>query len=291
MKVCEIHEPFLRKLNESFSGKVHSVFHKAVNIVDVHGTVYTILSIDMDRGPMSMTVDVSDFLLHGIRSEEPVKTLDGRLWVGDKSMDFLEAEPYGLTLPRFSMTPLLKENVLKCRDFLKRNESIEVSPYYQEMDRMIAERISGLKRAVVHEDMDSALAAGRSLLGLGQGLTPSGDDILLGFFAVIRMKDSPLGVFQELPHRMLIGAEEQTNILSLFGLIRGASGLVREKISGFMDALIYKENIEKELHMILSIGHTSGRDITEGILSIIETIIEKENKNGYKDYYQKEYLL
>lgn len=291
MKVSEIHEPFLRRLSEGFIGKVHSVFHKAVNIVDADGTVYTILSMDMDRGPLSMTVDVSDFLLHGVRSEEPVKTLDDRLWVGDKSMDFSGAESYELSLPKFSMTPLLTANVLKCRDFLMGEERIEVSPYYQEMDRMLAERTSGLKRAVVHEDMDAALAAGRSLLGLGQGLTPSGDDILLGFFAVIMMKDSPLAAFQELPGRILIGAEEKTNILSLFGLIRGASGLVREKISGFMHALVYKENIEKELHMILSIGHTSGRDITEGILSIIETIIEKENRNGYKDYYQKEYLL
>ena len=61
------------------------------------------------------------------------------------------------------------------------------SPYNQVLQLALIERTRTFSEAVKNQNDKAALEAGALLLGLGTGLTPSGDDYLVGFFAVLFM--------------------------------------------------------------------------------------------------------
>ena len=128
----------------------------------------------------------------------------------------------------------------------------------------------------MEEEETGILESSMSLIGLGPGLTPSGDDVLLGILSVLNLENNRYEKFRPLFEKVIQSAHEETNILSYFGLRRAYDGYIRQDITDFTVAMIEKENTLHELEKILQIGHSSGQDITYGIVTLLEIIGKKE---------------
>lgn len=278
----EIHGSFRARLESALVGEVHTVFQRVINIRDDRGGMYSFLADSLDRGPDSMILDIGELDNLGISAGDRVSgSLEG-LRIGKYLIEVWQAKPYQLRLPDYaSDAASLRTRVAYAQ---KRMEGFEEedrsTPFLSMMDRMLEERRLLLKEAMRNGDLEECVRLGKKLLGLGQGLTPSGDDILLGLFCVVLMGNSPLEELKDFPEAVLNGAEGLTNDLSLWGLRRAAKGQVREKISDFVRDLAQGKEIKDSLESILDIGHSSGRDITTGILTGFELIADKEEANG-----------
>jgi len=131
--------------------------------------------------------------------------------------------------------------------------------------------VRSLAEAALRRDTSRILELARDLLGLGQGLTPSGDDFLGGFlFGWRRVKrvepsipDLPrLGAFMQV-------AKQKTNRISLALLQDLADGHAIEPLHQSLDLLLSGHPVDhahEALRRLTSLGHSTGWDLWTGAL-------------------------
>jgi hypothetical protein len=123
--------------------------------------------------------------------------------------------------------------------------------------------------AGVHTNDDYLIVEGVcGLLGLGPGLTPSGDDFLLGFFAGFSSMElercQPSA--QKLAQYIVQNAPSRTTLIAAEYLKFGIAGFYHQYLIDFIEAfyngstadMLYKGQLLKKL------GHFSGTDLLTG---------------------------
>lgn len=118
--------------------------------------------------------------------------------------------------------------------------------------------------------------AARRLLGLGEGLTPSGDDILTGLAFLAAHPGFGLTAILEPVTAAVHDGDDSTTLLSLVTLRAALTGRARRRLHDLVTALIVGDNprIVTMATETAAIGHTSGCDILTGIrlaLDLAET--------------------
>ena len=111
-------------------------------------------------------------------------------------------------------------------------------------------------------DAAGCLAAALPLLGLGPGLTPSGDDCVLGWLVGARV-GPPMGrgLAERAGPMLLAAAAERTGALSRAFLAAAVEGHVAELLHRFVTA-----PDDARLAGLLALGETSGADLLAGYL-------------------------
>lgn len=121
----------------------------------------------------------------------------------------------------------------------------------------------------------------RYWIGRGEGLTPSGDDMLAGMLAVDAVTEIFTDTFR-LHLSELVEKEALTTDISReylkYALKRNFSSVV----TGVLDALLKKDtdNLNKRTRELLRVGHSSGLDTAFGIL--IGMLIIRRKSNWHK---------
>lgn len=106
----------------------------------------------------------------------------------------------------------------------------------------------------------------RFLVGRGKGLTPSGDDLLVAYLSILKLKKD-------------VRAEEFSSVLANSNLSTTdvSKEYVVASMQGHVNSLVYdlykdlqdgkdKKTIERDVHRVMMIGHTSGKDLSMGLL-------------------------
>lgn len=143
--------------------------------------------------------------------------------------------------------------------------------------RMTSEFTSSYNKA----DLDGCLAASRPILGLGGGLTPSGDDWLAGFILLHARRNQATGTpsdFQVAYNKALIPlAFERTTSISANRIEAACNGWAEELFIKVADRLFTQSvNIsEADLQTIVNFGHSSGVDTCMGIWAGLKTLAGK----------------
>jgi len=134
--------------------------------------------------------------------------------------------------------------------------------------------ILGVARGCLGSDMNEIVQSGRDLVGLGPGLTPSGDDFLGGvLFAARSLKTAYPGLFdwEEQPITDLIfWARTQTHPISHAILGDLARGYGVQPLHDVVTSLLSGEDQDRVMAgvtRLLDIGHTSGWDSLAGMLT------------------------
>ena len=121
-------------------------------------------------------------------------------------------------------------------------------------------------------------AAADQLVGLGPGLTPAGDDLLAGAVAGLVLFGRALGGHGAWVDRadaldrakqLAVAVDERaarTTVLAADLARHAATGAVAEPVATVCRALAGRGPLEPALGRLLAIGHTSGRDLAEGLL-------------------------
>jgi hypothetical protein len=271
---------FLRALEApSFGGRVHSVFKRVVNIECTAGKLFTLAGSGLDNAPNTAVVDVTSFEASGIAVNDLVTVAEGKLRVGDGVvMQWTTAVTWQASLSRFAEA----DGNLQARldwtwSYLGRNgvqggivgQDLSDNSFARMMSVTLQERSGSLLEALEQMRMTSACQHAKSIIGLGPGLTPAGDDFLVGLFAVLNLPGSPCCGWLGGGKDVLSHAEQSTNAISLAALTPAAYGHVRESISRLIETLICgtPATLTEALDRVLAIGSTSGSDLVAGILA------------------------
>ncbi|MBI5033514.1 MAG: DUF2877 domain-containing protein [Chloroflexi bacterium] len=134
-------------------------------------------------------------------------------------------------------------------------------------------------RAWRSRDMSHALQTSRALIGLGQGLTPSGDDFIGGMlFATYHLKIAFPGIIewkQKSIDDLLAWARDKTNAISYTILRDHASGQSVDALHDLMNALLIGKGSEELITLaqrLINVGNTSGWDMLAGGMTCLLAI-------------------
>ena len=279
---------FIRKILQSnLSGFVHSTFNRTYNIQCLEdGELYTIACNELDNGPNTLVVDLPTFKNMDINVNDGVLATNGCLSIANKMFITVDqAQIWRGDLPTYPVnTNCLKNNVQIMRQYIEihgksggiKSKGIYENSFEREMAKMIKERTDLLLNELLSERFRSAIPHAISLIGLGPGLTPSGDDFLVGLFITFHMKGSPLSPERWLCEEIEKAAKTATNDISYMAIKKASAGQVRESVVDLVAALLVEneENVFSALRKVLAIGSSSGTDIALGILYGLETNIK-----------------
>jgi len=137
------------------------------------------------------------------------------------------------------------------------------------VDRKCAGQLEQLRAAAVSGDLRAMLCAAKGLIGLGRGLTPSGDDMLSGFLAVSGLSPR-LRLYEEgLRAAILCHAEENTTPISYEFLRCAFEHQYAEPTAEVLNAVRADDTAAcvRACRALLKMGSSSGRDCLRGMVA------------------------
>jgi hypothetical protein len=131
-------------------------------------------------------------------------------------------------------------------------------------------------------DLTTALRTGtdptpclRRLVGLGDGLTPQGDDVLAGMLVALRAQPRHRATVQRLGAIIGAIAPGRTTLISAALLGYAARGLAAPRLLGVVDALHRRgeaATLARAVVRLLAVGHTSGAALAHGVRAAAELV-------------------
>jgi hypothetical protein len=115
-----------------------------------------------------------------------------------------------------------------------------------------------------------------ALLGKGEGLTPEGDDILVGMLAGLRLlgpvvgKPGAGGMLAAIAPIVLTEAPFRTTALSAALLRHAVAGEVADPVAAFLHALTGRGDLLESVAVLRTMGHSSGLAAGCGVLAAAE---------------------
>ncbi len=137
--------------------------------------------------------------------------------------------------------------------------------FYQEIAALLQRNRDALLMAIRrNENPDEAM---HSLIGLGIGLTPSGDDYLVGLCTILLLPGHPAEKYRETFLAVLEKAKEKTTLLSAITLEAAINQRYRQVIGCLVDKIVHgdRRRIIHTINEIKKIGSSSGCDMLHGM--------------------------
>lgn len=161
-----------------------------------------------------------------------------------------------------------------CRSMLeeKRMQDHKTGAGMEQVYNCLYQNLETYFQSLIHRDETEGRKALKKCIGLGFGLTPSGDDMLCGILGFQCVYDPSAFAWTS---RLLQPELTRTNRISASYLgwaCKGyASSLVKNVIYGLKACEIEEHRfMDENTEELLKIGHTSGADLLEGILLAAE---------------------
>lgn len=269
-----------------FRGRVHSVFERVINIGNADGELFTLACRGLDNAPNTAVIDTTDFGKMRISVNDAVAADGSKLNVGPRVTVLLTAAAawHGSVLCYPDADDLLQTNVRWIQTLLDRyaqtggmvGQRDGQGRFALAMTALLRKRALLLLEALRRDHPDRARLHAKSMIGLGPGLTPSGDDFLVGLLAVLHLGGNPCRAWLAPVANAVMETRQSTNAISFAALSQAAGGRVRESIATLIDCMMYgtPESLVGPAHRVLAIGSTSGTDILAGILAGFESNLQ-----------------
>lgn len=255
--------------SEELRTKVHSIFARAVNL-QVADELWTIAPHEMGRGPLAILFPSNEFsrwrqqLAPGdavYLSERGPRGRGGILnWPG-------RLEPYVLPHPRIATeVSSLQQNLL----FLEHTRKLYAPSARDNMGKVLKTMLDKFCQTMFDllamDDWASLTCHLCGGLGMGIGLTPSADDIVLGWTAVTCADGAPWKVnARQALDEVANAARETTTDVSAQMLKSASKGYYKQSIVELIQQIQEQSISAEHLAEVLNIGHSSGMDILRGI--------------------------
>ncbi len=272
-----------------FDATVHSVFREAINLRLIpDGTLVTIVASSEADLPQGIRVDTPVGFSFETSIPGPQATCRGEtVHLGSVSIALRGARRWKCDLPALRAdlaNPAVSAAWTSVWQALSRrqlesNADIVAASLLgsdQTSRSVVAARagaaMKGLIRATRGHDLPGAEASARGLIGLGHGLTPSGDDVLVGYLAGLWCALADDAGRQEFAARLgltIVASSAQTNEISRAYLSHAALGQVSSKLAALAEAIcrgMESPALFERAMAAMQVGHTSGLDAVTGLL-------------------------
>ena len=270
---------------------VHSVFERTINIL-IENELFTLASNQIDNAPATLVIDLVNFNecaidanTQGFISPEKVE-INGSL-----SIDLKTTPTWECQLIEFpNHTKKMIENIslamqeINSRGNAKwlRKEESKGTSFDKEMSRMLKERTTTLLEGFSTNDTHQNVQNAKKLIGLGQGLTPSGDDFLVGLLLAFSISRKDNFSEKEWGKQVVKESKKNTNIIIYSAIKYAAIGKTRETIAVFIETLVQAQTdnqVKQALSTVMKIGSSSGTEMAWGILNGLTLLLKQEEQN------------
>jgi Protein of unknown function (DUF2877) len=241
-------------------GAVHSVFSRAVNL-EIEGEMWTLLASDCADLPLGIRLPVPSFEAFAIRQGGSVHARAGFLGIGRPGRRIVVdcgAAPRWAPSPPSAIAPGFAARLARLSQaatarawFASRTMACAATRALQSGARPLGGALAGI-------------------VGCGPGLTPAGDDVLVGILAVLT---SPVAgdagaETAEAMRRAIEGLAPRTTTLSGHMLRQAARGLLGRMPHDLVSALAgaAADELDCAIRSIAATGATSGVDVCMGVL-------------------------
>jgi len=273
-----------------FVARVHSVFRTSVNLqLEGTGALFTLSTSNQVDLPQGIRLETPErFIFDNLRPGQHVYCRDrilsfqtaplqvdlskARRWrcnlaaLNINLTDPATALAWGCVWQELNNRQIHAKAEIVAGELFQSNEETKVIAA-----RKASQAVHRLIQATRHYDLDAIPAAGE-LIGLGTGLTPSGDDLLVGYLAglwcTLRKKIDRRRFASRLG-RAVVDLSRGTNDISHTYLFHAARGQVASYLVALAQAVSQGEDPKHLLNVAeaaMQIGHTSGMDATTGLL-------------------------
>ncbi len=261
--------------------RVDGSFERAFNLVNMRGQFLSVVAPDIGGGPFAMVlVDAPKSFEQIVAAGATASVLGQELYVDALMVDFSEA---ALWQPRPAWERLVSagpESIAAGLQKLWTLLQIEApagsmatlleSPGQANLQTAVtaAEAIMQFSGGLAEGYRPQVFAGARALAGLGGGLTPSGDDFLIGALHALWFTNCPEKA-AELSETIAGVAAPRTTQLSAAWLWAAARGETGQRWHALLDELFVGKatDIMRAGRRIMAIGHTSGADALAGFLT------------------------
>ena len=232
-----------RWLQNGRPARILHLFDQVCNLVDDHGEIISLASLEVGPGPFTMVME-EDFGRHlsdiDLQQRIVIDDADKSLSIGSLTISWERASLWD-AMPQWSRL---------------QDESGTNWPVAEPFSTDIESHITKLLEAIAARDATGTLDRTCALAGLGQGLTPAGDDILMGIiFALWIWRPQ-----KDWINLMVETAVPRTTTLSAAFLQAAASGEATYHWHDLVNGLSGSPS------GILSIGQSSGNDAWGGFI-------------------------
>ncbi len=258
------------------------VFEPVVNLVNAESRVLSLVTPRVGNGPFSLVVPETHFT-DFIEAGSQIGSLKGLIQIGDLQVDYADA-PLWAPVPDWSATSpaTFAWTVEQLRSLLAAHADpdsfaqLVISP--SRADQPWAKTLATARQpaddllaSLERTDLQGIQDAAVKLAGLGPGLTPAGDDFLVGIMHGLYAVHGELNALT-LCLNIADAAIPRTNSLSAAWLEAAARGEAGEPWHQLLAAIGGQDPaaLEAAVLRILPTGHTSGADALGGFIAILE---------------------
>jgi len=267
---------------ERFSGIVHSIFVRACNIALESGALLTLVSSEKTNVPNGLRIQTPPLFAFPdfVRVGEPAACRGGtvRFTQSPLSIDLRTAARWHIDLSGLRIDLHRQDQAAAwiiawqtLRQY-QRGDTIRAIIEARTRAEGAFGTVPALLEATETLQVEEACAAIGPLIGLGPGLTPSGDDFLVGYLAGLWSTAS----FDTARLRFLASvgvwlseAASQTNVISQSAIrstVRGNASEPLARLAQQLDRADTIDGIRAETQAALRVGHSSGTDGVAGLL-------------------------
>ena len=278
-----------------FSGTIHSIFHHACNVSLDGDAVLTLVSSEKSNPAQGIRLRTPPrfTFLNQFRVGQPVACRGGILRISgsDLSIDLRTASLWHIDLKGMRIDlhrpDMAQAWAVAWLELLKHRSGSGISamiagipvpsehpgilPIQTLVERAV-QTVPVLIDATRHLQVDAAITAVRPLIGLGPGLTPSGDDFIVGYLAGLWStagSDSTRLRFMSSLGSWLSQAADGTNPISRTYMKSAVNGNVSEPIATVAQRIGQAKSMDgvrEATRTALQVGNTSGSDGVLGLL-------------------------
>ena len=278
-------------------GLIHSIFQRVINITVLEDRLISLVGQEVGQGPLNILVNIPNhfnLLTIGIKRGDIVSRVGDSIVIGENVIVILTQRTELWAPTRSFKTSLQPLKTIMANIEVMRDIAL-VSDHFSSLGELIPfTHINGLKDSKTEKlglvsnlalphisSMLKAIKSGHSqdlirvikhLVGLGPGLTPAADDMLLGLMISMlyiseNFNETSIDV-KKINKDIISIISGRTTIISEEFLREASVGKVNEAVASLMENLLTSRQRELENYVrnVLNLGGTSGTDTVFGII-------------------------
>jgi hypothetical protein len=284
--------PFVNEwLHNTSKARIHSVYRHSCNLVNEDGSLISLVLPLVGPGPFAIVLDggLGNFEQEFTVNMPAVSELT-RIELGDWTIALGEAAQW-IPNPGWDV---IRNNRARLQEQLAGVSSIlaagaptgsfaplalqytEISDGVQQLALKAArEPAAMLLQALAESDESTVREAAMRLAGLGGGVTPSGDDFLVGvMFALWALTDDDRAIL--LSKWITESARDRTNVISNAWLAAARRGEAGIEWHQFFEAIVIpdQKGLDQVTTALIKRGHTSGADAMAGFIAAAKHFLD-----------------
>lgn len=250
----------------SHQPRILHVFDHACNLINEHKDVLSIVTQEIGNGPFNLVIGDDILFSNYLNAQSLISIPTDQLIIADLIINTADANLWHPS-PNWESLHSNKKSILSKLALLRFANYRPLLP---------TSLVASLSIALANADIPVAVPITRQLAGLGQGLTPAGDDFIIGAILAVWIIHPP-EVASVLAKEITNIAAPLTTSLSAAWLRSAGKGEAGILWHEFFNALAFGDStqIEKTANSILAIGETSGVDALAGFFGVCMSFNER----------------